>query len=158
MKPWDTIEIDSVRITAVPAQHFNGRYGIDRGWMGDRGYSGYVFKYKGIAVFFAGDTGYNSEFFKEIGRRFKIDLAIIPIAPSGGSGMGSHVHVSPQGALQIFKDVGAKYMMPVHFGTMLFGSTANPQGPLEILKTDATQEGVSDRVIALEVGEQRILY
>ena len=158
MKPWDVIETDSVRITAVPAQHFNGRYGIDRGWMGDRGYTGYVFEYKGIVVFFAGDTGYNSEFFKEIGRRFKIDLAIIPIAPSGGNDIGSHVHVSPQGALQIFRDVGARYIMPVHFGTMLFGSSTNPNRPLDILQAIAAQEGVSDRVIALEVGEQRILY
>jgi len=39
MKPWDVIESDSVRITAVPVQHFNGRYGIDRGWMGERGYT-----------------------------------------------------------------------------------------------------------------------
>jgi L-ascorbate metabolism protein UlaG (beta-lactamase superfamily) len=159
MKPWDVIERDSVRITAVPAQHFSGRYNFDRDWQpGEQGYTGYVIEYNGIAVFFAGDTGYNSEFFKEVGRRFKIDLAIIPIAPSGGNGMGSHVHVSPQGALQIMRDVGAKYLMPVHFGTMLFGSSTNPNRPLDILHTAAAQEGVSDRVVALEVGEQRILY
>lgn len=158
MKPWDMIERDSIRITAVPAQHFGGRYGFDRGWIGERGYTGYVFEYKGIVIFFAGDTGYNPEFFKEIGRRFKIDLAIIPIAPSAGDGIGSRVHVSPQGALEIFKDVGAQYMMPVHFGTMLFGSSANPKALLEILKADAAQERVADRIVALEVGEQRVLY
>jgi N-acyl-phosphatidylethanolamine-hydrolysing phospholipase D len=158
MKPWETIERDGVRITAVPAQHFNGRYGFDRNWIDDRGYTGYVFEYKGIVVFFAGDTGYNSELFKEIGRRFKIDLAIIPIAPSWGDSLGSRVHVSPRGALQIFKDVGAQYMMPVHFGTLLFGSTANPMRPLEILQADAAQMGTSDRIIALKVGEQKILY
>jgi len=158
LKPWDVIESDSVRITAVPAQHFTGRYGFDRDWMGDIGYTGYVIEYRGIAVFFAGDTGYDSELFKEIGRRFKIDLAIIPIAPSSGNGIGSRVHVSPLGALTIFKDVGATYMMPIHFGTMLFGSTANPQGPLEQLSAIAATEGISDRIIGLEIGEQRILY
>jgi N-acyl-phosphatidylethanolamine-hydrolysing phospholipase D len=158
MRPWDVIEKDSVRITAVPVQHFNGRYGFDRGWMGDLGYTGYVFEYEGIAVFFAGDTGYNSEFFKEIGRRFKIDLAIIPIAPSWGKDFGSYVHVSPKGALEIFKDVGARYMMPVHFGTMLFGSDANPKSPLENLQSAAAQAGVSDRIVGLDIGEQRILY
>jgi N-acyl-phosphatidylethanolamine-hydrolysing phospholipase D len=158
MKPGDSIEIDSVRITAVPAQHFNGRYGIDRDWIGDRGYTGYVFEYKGITVFFAGDTGYNSESFKEIGRRFKIDLAIIPIAPAFGSTLGSYVHVNPRGALEIFKDVRAKYMMPVHFGTMLYGSTTNPQAPLNVLKADAKEERMSDKIIALGVGEQKILY
>ncbi len=158
MKPWDVIESDSVCITAIPVQHFNGRYSIDRGWMGERGYTGYVIEYRGIAVFFAGDTGYNSELFKEIGCRFNIDLAIIPIAPSSGSGFGSQVHANPLGALEIFKDVGATYMMPIHFGTMLFGSTANPQGPLDQLRAAAADKGISGRIVGLEVGEQRILY
>jgi L-ascorbate metabolism protein UlaG (beta-lactamase superfamily) len=158
LKPWDDIESDSVRITAVPAQHFTGRYGFDRDWMGDIGYTGYVIEYRDITIFFAGDTGYNSEFFKEIGRRFKIDLAIIPIAPSSGNGIGSRVHVSPLGALTIFKDVGAAFMMPIHFGTMLFGSTANPEGPLEQLRAIAAGEGISDQIIGLEIGEQRIIY
>jgi N-acyl-phosphatidylethanolamine-hydrolysing phospholipase D len=158
LKPWDMIEQDSVRITAVPAQHFTGRYGFDRDWMGDIGYTGYVIEYKGITVFFAGDTGYNSELFKEIGRRFKIDLAIIPIAPSSGNGLGSRVHVGPLGALTIFNDVGATFMMPIHFGTMLFGSAANPDSPLVQLRTIAASEGISDRVIGLEAGEQKILY
>ena len=157
LKPWDVIECDSVRITAVPVQHFNGRYGIDRGWMDERGYTGYIIEYRGIVVFFAGDTGYNSELFKEIGCRFKIDLAIIPIAPGSGSGLGSQVHANPPGALAIFKDVGAHYMMPMQYGTMLFGSTANPQGPLDQLRAAAANEGISDRIIGLEVGEQRIL-
>ena len=158
LRPWDVIESDSVRITAVPAQHFTGRYGFDRDWMGDIGYSGYVIEYRGITVFFAGDTGYNSEIFKEIGRRFKIDLAIIPIAPSSGNGVGSQVHVSPRGALTIFKDVSALYMMPIHFGTMLFGSTANPDIPLEQLREAAANQGLSDRILGLKVGEQRIIY
>ena len=158
LQPWEFIENDSVRVTAVPAQHFTGRYGFDRDWMGDIGYTGYVVEYRGVVVFFAGDTGYKSEFFKEIGRRFKIDLAIIPIAPSSGIGLGSQVHVGPLGALTIFKDVGAAFMMPIHFGTMLFGSTANPNSPLEQLRSIAASEGIAHRIIGLEIGEQRILY
>ena len=74
LKPWQVVEEDGVRITAVPVQHFNGRYGFDGAWLGTRGYTGYVVEYKGIVVFFAGDTGYNPDLFKEIGRRFKIDF------------------------------------------------------------------------------------
>ncbi len=158
LKPWDVIESDSVRITAVPAQHFTGRYGFARDWLGDIGYTGYVIEYRGIVVFFAGDTGYNPEFFKEIGRRFKIDLAIIPIAPSSGNGLGSQVHVGPLGALAIFKDVGAVLMLPIHFGTLLFGSSANPNSPLEQLRAIAASEGISNRIVGLEAGEQGILY
>ncbi len=158
LKPWEMVEDDSVRITAVPVQHFNGRYGFDGAWLGALGYTGYVIEYKGIVVFFAGDTGYNPELFKEIGRRFKIDLALIPIAPGGGSGFGSRVHVSPLGALKICEDVGAKFMMPIHFGTMAYGSPPNAMLQLQALQDAATQEGMTSRVIALQVGEQRVLF
>jgi N-acyl-phosphatidylethanolamine-hydrolysing phospholipase D len=157
LQPWQSIDEDSVRITAVPVQHFNGRYGFDRAWLGERGYTGYIIEYKGIVVFFAGDTGYNPDLFKEIGRRFKIDLALIPIAP-GGAGLGSYVHASLLGAVKICEDVGARFMMPIHFGTMAYGSPPNPTAQLEALHEAAEKEGIANRVIALQVGEQRILY
>lgn len=158
LKPWEAVESNGIRITAVPVQHFNGRYGFDGAWLGNLGYTGYVVEYKGIVVFFGGDTGYNPDFFKEIGRRFKIDLALIPIAPGGGSGFGSRVHASPLGALKICEDVGAKYMVPIHFGTMAYGSPPNADAQLQALRDAAAQEGMTDRIIALRVGEQRVLF
>ena len=158
LRPWQSVEADGVRITAVPAQHFTGRYGFDAGWMGTLGYTGYVIQYKEYTVFFAGDTGYNPEFFKEIGRRFTIDLAIIPIAPGSLTGPGGRVHVGPVGALQIFKDVGAKYMMPMHFGTLFYGPSTNPNESIDALRQAAAQQNLSDKIIGLEVGEQRILF
>ncbi|MBN1398987.1 MAG: MBL fold metallo-hydrolase [Bacteroidetes bacterium] len=158
LKTWDVFEKDSVRITAVPAQHFTSRYNFDRNWTEDSGYTGYVIEYKDITVFFAGDTGYNPEFFKEIGNRFKIDLAIIPIAPSWSNGFGNYVHTSPLGAIEVFKDVKAQYMVPIHFGALVYGSTADPLSPLYQLNTLAASGGIYDRITALEVGEQRIIY
>ena len=81
MNPWEIFEADGVRITAVPVRHFNGRYGFDGAWSNYNTFTGYVIEYKGKTVFFAGDTGYDPEKFKEIGRKFAIDLALIPIAP-----------------------------------------------------------------------------
>jgi hypothetical protein len=48
--------------------------------------------------------------------------------------------------------------MPIHFGTMLFGSTTNPDSPMELLRAAAANEGISSRIVGLQVGEQRILY
>jgi N-acyl-phosphatidylethanolamine-hydrolysing phospholipase D len=158
MKQWDVVERDGVRITAVPVQHFTGRYGFDGAWLGTLGYTGYVIEVDGITVFFAGDTGYNAELFKEIGRRFKIDLALIPIAPGSGGGLGSRIHANPAGALMIYRDLGAKYMMPMHFGTLFYGSDSNPNEPINRLKELAAREGLSDRIVGLEIGEQRVLF
>jgi len=158
LKAWEVIEEDGVRITAVPVQHFSGRYGLDNAWMTDFGYTGYVIEYRGYAVFFAGDTGYHSELFKEIGRRFEIDLAIVPIAPGSSSGLGSRVHTSPLGALAVFKDVGATYMLPMHYRTMAYGSDSNLAEPIERLREVAADEGMLDSIVDLEIGEQRVLY
>jgi L-ascorbate metabolism protein UlaG (beta-lactamase superfamily) len=158
LKPWQTIERDGIRITAVPVQHFSGRYGFDTAWMGTEGYTGYVIQYKEYTVFFGGDTGYHPEMFKEIGRRFTIDLAIIPIAPGSSGGLGSRVHANPLGALEIFKDLHAKLMVPMHFGTLFYGPTTNPHESIDLLRQAAAKQNLSDKVIGLEVGEQRILF
>ena len=158
MKPWEVVERDGVRITAVPVQHFTGRYGFDAPWMGSLGYTGYVIEVEGIIVFFAGDTGYNPELFKEIGKRFKIDLAIVPIAPGSSGGLGSRIHANPAGALMIYKDIGAKFMMPMHFGTLFYGLDTNPNEPINRLQELAAKEGLSDKIVGLEIGEQRIVY
>jgi N-acyl-phosphatidylethanolamine-hydrolysing phospholipase D len=158
LKPWQEVESDGLRITAVPVQHFTGRYGFDGAWMGTHGYTGYIIQYKEYTVFFAGDTGYHPELFKEIGRRFAIDLAIIPIAPGSSNGLGSRVHVNPMGALEIFKDVRARYMLPMHFGTLFYGPTSNPNESIELLRNAAANQNLSDKVIGLEMGEQRVLF
>jgi L-ascorbate metabolism protein UlaG (beta-lactamase superfamily) len=158
LKPWQMIERDGVRITAVPVQHFTGRYGFDGAWMGSQGYTGYVIQYKEYTVFFGGDTGYNPEMFKEIGSRFAIDLAIVPIAPGSSGGLGSRVHANSLGALEIFKDLRAKLLMPMHFGTLFYGPATNPTESIDLLRQAAAQQNLSDRIIGLEVGEQRILF
>ena len=158
LKEWQEIDQGGVKITAVPAQHFSGRYGFDRQWLGGLDYTGYIIEYRGYTVYFAGDTGYNSELFKEIGRRFKIDLAILPIYPGSFTSPGSGIHVGPVGALMIFKDVGAKYMMPMHYGTFFYGSETNPMAPLDRLREVAKEEGVLDRVVDLQIGGQRVLF
>lgn len=158
LKRWQTVVDNGIRITAVPAQHFTGRYGFDGAWLGTLGYTGYVIEHDSIAVFFAGDTGYNPELFKEIGRRFKIDLAIVPIAPGSSTGVGGRIHVGPAGALMIYKDVGAKFMMPMHYGTLFYGSDSNPNEPMERLREIAAREGLLEKIVGLGIGEQRVLF
>jgi L-ascorbate metabolism protein UlaG (beta-lactamase superfamily) len=156
LQPWETMERDGVRITAVPVQHFSGRYGFDILWMGNTGYTGYVVEYRGTTLFIAGDTGYNDEFFKEVGRRFRIDVAFIPIAPIQPRAFMSRIHVDPAGALQIFEDLGARVMVPMHFRTFFQGLDPTPDYPLELLDQAARERNAQDRIVILRVGEQRV--
>jgi N-acyl-phosphatidylethanolamine-hydrolysing phospholipase D len=157
VKPWQVFEKDGLRITAVPVQHFGGRYGFDAGWNGEPTWTGYVIEYKGITVFFAGDTGYNPQLFKEIGHRFHVDVALIPIAPVEPREFMSRVHADPKEALQIFEDVGAALMIPIHHDTFFQGLEPAPSYAKTILQKLIEERGLQDRVRILNIGEQLIV-
>lgn len=155
MDPWESLEEAGVRITAVPVQHFSGRYGIDIPWMRNRGYTGYVIEYRGKTVFVAGDTGYHPALFKTIGARFTIDLALLPIAPIEPRDFMRFGHVEPAEALQIFADVNAKFMVPMHHRTLLQGFDPTEAYAVEQLEALAGHQGIHERVVVLEIGERR---
>ncbi|TMA23472.1 MAG: hypothetical protein E6J85_01875 [Deltaproteobacteria bacterium] len=80
LSPWESVETAGLRITAVPARHQGGRYGVDALW--NHACTGYVIEGFGHRIFFAGDTGYDARLFHEIADRFPgIEIAFIPIAP-----------------------------------------------------------------------------
>jgi L-ascorbate metabolism protein UlaG (beta-lactamase superfamily) len=158
LKPWETFEEDGVRITAVPVQHFSGRYGFDSFWMRDRGYTGYVVQYQGTTVFFGGDTGYHPELFREIGRRFAIDVAMLPIAPIEPRDFMQRYHLDPAEALQVFEDVGARILVPIHHSTFVQGFDSTLTLAVDRLRELAASRGMLDRLVVLEIGEQRLLF
>lgn len=152
----DTVEESGMKIHSVRAQHFGGRWLIDNFWDGDP-YTSYIIEYKGITVYFAGDTGYSQAMFQEIGNRFKIDLALIPVGPfrfSGTSGLGNSVHVNPNGALKMFDDLKAKWMVPMHFGTFY----SPPEPELEVIKNAISSSPRKDSIFLLSQGESREFF
>lgn len=149
LRAWESFERDGLKITAVPAKHAGGRYFFDGYW--NRAFTGYVVEADGQAAYFAGDTGYDPELFKEIGKRFpQIDVAFVPIAPARG---GNVNHASPAEAVQILKDLGARYLVPIHYEGF-YSSVIPYDEPRQKLAEAAAKEGVSDRVWALHPGER----
>jgi L-ascorbate metabolism protein UlaG (beta-lactamase superfamily) len=153
LAPWQEAKLNGLTITAVPARHQGGRYGFDFLW--NHAYTGYVIEGAGHRVFFAGDTGYDPEIFKEIGRRFPgIEVAFIPIAP-GKSDRGTPDrwgHVGPRGALDIFDDLGARYLVPIHYEAFFSGSQRIGD-PRVALAAEAEKRGLEHRVFALRTGQ-----
>lgn len=153
VKPGYSHEEDGLRITVVPVAHFGGRMLVDNFWDGEP-YGGYVIEYKGITVFFAGDTGYDENYFRELKKYFKIDVALVPVGPSGGfgtgSGLGNAVHVNPYGALQIFRDCGARYMIPIHHSTFYRRGGRE----MEMIKDSIAISSTRERILLLEAGEK----
>ena len=147
---WDNIEVDGVKITFTPARHWGARYVHDL----HRGFGGFTLTIGNRTLYHCGDSAY-FEGFKEIGSRFDINLALMPIgaydAPSGRT-----VHMNPEEALDAFLDLQADTMIPMHYGSFPLGGEPMHE-PLERLIYKAGSEGLSHRVRILEEGVSALI-
>ncbi|CAH8718421.1 MBL fold metallo-hydrolase [Paenibacillus thiaminolyticus] len=159
---WMELMIGSVRVTFVPAQHWTRRTLAD---MNRSHWGGYVleqldFEAVGTGerppaketVYFAGDSGYFRGF-REIGRRFAIDVALMPIGAYEPEWFMSRQHVTPEEALQAFEDVGAKLMIPMHYGAFKLADDT-PKEALDRLEAERLRRSLDEsQVRLLALGE-----
>ena len=132
-------EIDGIKFTAVPAQHFSGRGVFDRNrtvWMG------VVVNYANRQIYFAGDTGYNDSDFKEIGNKFgSMDLSLLPVGAYSPRKFMRGVHVNPGDAVLIHKEVNSKQSLGGHWWTFRL-SEEFPNRPPYDLYCALEKEGI----------------
>ena len=146
VKVWDHVEFNSLNVVHTPSHHWGARYLHDT----HRDYGGYLIESGGKSVFHCGDSAW-FDGFAEIGRRLpNIDVALMPIgaydAPSGRD-----VHMNPEEAVRAFAEIGAKVMIPMHYGTFPLGN--EPIGePVERLLMEADRLGISEKILIPEEG------
>jgi L-ascorbate metabolism protein UlaG (beta-lactamase superfamily) len=153
-----------VEIIAVPVRH-SGTRGL--GDYTRRGACGYVIRtplpapgVTPVCVYVAGDTGYFSGFV-EIGRRFHVDVALLPIAGYEPAGFREE-HLSPLDAIYAFEDLAAHVLVPTSYGSFPF-SYEPLDAPLAwlrelartrgLLPTSAAPNGQGRRLCVLDHGE-----
>ncbi len=107
LDPGRAYRSNDVEVTAVPVRH-SGSRGF--GDYGRRGACGYVVRTPRHVVYIAGDTGYFSGF-AEIGRRFRPDVALLPIAGYEPASFREE-HMSPLDAVYAFEDLGRARLDP----------------------------------------------
>ncbi|HEX4417098.1 MAG TPA: MBL fold metallo-hydrolase [Kofleriaceae bacterium] len=148
---WQTWRHGDIRITAVPASHGDGRYLVDR-WH-TRSHTGWIIEVGNRTVYFAGDTGYVAADARELGRRYRIDVGLIPVGPAGRAAwlerMRADVHATPDAALALFHDAGAQWMVPIHFGT--FFQPPDRERPL--VEAAVARHHLEHQVRILAIGE-----
>jgi L-ascorbate metabolism protein UlaG (beta-lactamase superfamily) len=147
---WQTKSIAGLEITMTPCKHWGARLFKDT----HRGFGGYVIHGGGHTLYHSGDTAYFDGFAK-IGQRLKPEIALLPIGayrPDSYRG----VHTCPEEALQAFLDLGARRMIPMHYGT--FRLSQEPmEEPVERLMAAARQAGVAGSVCVLHEGETDVI-
>jgi len=146
---WQSFQLGNVEITHTPSRHWGARVVRDV----HRGYGGYVLRGGLHSVYHAGDTAY-FDGFAEIGARLRPDLALLPIGAYHPASF-RNVHTSPEDAIQAFLDLGARWMVPMHYGS--FRLSYEPvEEPVPRLLADAERHDIAKKICVLEEGVTKI--
>jgi N-acyl-phosphatidylethanolamine-hydrolysing phospholipase D len=153
---WQSQEVlPGIKVTAVPAQHFSSRSFWDRnetlwtGWMID-----VETKTQKRRIYFAGDTGYNAETFKEIGSKLGgVDLSLIPIGGYLPRKIMKSMHVNPEEALSIHQDLKSKLSIGMHWNTFRLTDENQNQPPYDLFLAMKKCGEPFDKFLVLTIGE-----
>jgi len=146
---WDKISIENVTFTFVPAQHWTKRTLTDTN---TSHWGGWVIEGQEETIYFVGDSGY-FDGFKEIGEKFTIDYALIPIGAYEPEWFMSAQHINPEEAIQVFLDVQAKNFIPMHYGAFRLADDT-PKEALDRLLDAWEKRGLNkNSLYILKLGE-----
>ena len=116
----------SLKVTLTPAKHWTARSPFDKNrelW----GSFCVRSKLSGTSIYFGGDSAYCPSLFKRIGERHgPFDLALLPIGAYKPRWFMKDVHCSPEEAVQIHTDLGAKQSLGIHWGTFHLADEVEP--------------------------------
>jgi L-ascorbate metabolism protein UlaG (beta-lactamase superfamily) len=150
----DVVKLGDLRITALPMIHWSRRGLGDTNstlWMGA------LLEAGGYRLLFLGDTSYGP-LFHRLGERYgPVDLALVPIGAYDPPEMMAPLHVNPEEAVQIGRDLKADAIMGHHWGTVVLSDTP-PFEPPKRFRAAAKKAGFDDKKVwILRIGETRAL-
>lgn len=151
---WEHAKLGGVRFTLTPAQHWSARGLFDRYrtlW------GGWAIQASDFSFFFAGDTGYSSDFAQIRRRLGPFDLAAIPIGAYEPRWFMRIHHVDPAEALRIHQDLGARQSLGVHWGTFEVSDEALDVPPRELAAARREAGIDAEEFVVLRVGETRLI-
>lgn len=164
LKWWEHTVVHNVKISFVPTQHWTRRTPFDTN---SSHWGGYVLEPANALspsgneqeeallppnLYFAGDSGYFPGF-KDIGNRYKIHVALMPIGAYEPEWFMTSQHVNPEEALRAFLDVKAETMIPMHYGTFRLADDTAREA-LDRMEAERKRLGIAeDRLKVLKYGE-----
>jgi N-acyl-phosphatidylethanolamine-hydrolysing phospholipase D len=151
---WQRHDGHGFSVTAVPAQHFSGRGATD----GNQTlWCGFILETANRKLYFAGDTGYSKDF-ADIGRRLgPVDLALLPIGAYEPRWFMRAMHVNPEEAVKIHRDVGSRQSVAMHWGTFRLTEEPADEPPHALARALADAGVAADKFWVLQHGETRTL-
>lgn len=150
----DSVRVNGFEITFLPCNHWTMRNpftGPNTALWGS-----YLVKTpSGRVIYISGDTAY-FDGFKEIGQHYDIDLAIFNLGAYEPRWFMKSSHINPEETVRAFRELGAKKLLVVHWGTFRLGDEPVFQPPLDMGR-EMEKAGLMDRLVELKHGQTLLL-
>ena len=140
---------ERIKVFFLPVRHWSRRGLFDTNW---RLWGGYIIQSDNATIYFGGDSGYGRHYREMAGLFPRIDYFLIGIGAYEPRWFMEPVHNNPSDAVKAFVDSGARYLVPMHYGTFDL-SDEPPSQPLRQLKEEAGRSGIADKVRPLAINE-----
>jgi len=144
---YDKTTQHGIKFTALPASHWHRRGVLD---FNRALWCSFLIEVEGKSIFFAGDTAMDKHFSEIANKGYKIDTALMPIGAYKPESVMKQSHMNPQEGLKGAELLGAKEMIPYHYGT--FNLSDEPIGEPHSWITRLAKESEIDIKI-LDAGE-----
>lgn len=149
LQTWESFSHGDWKVTLTPSKHWGARTLRDD----HRGYGGFVLEHQGRRIYHAGDSAY-FDGFKEIGERCAPEIALLPIGAYYPDSF-RHVHMGPDEAARVFRELGARWFVPMHFGSFKL-SFEDMDAPPRWLQEIAQREGLDHQLRIMEEGVPQV--
>lgn len=148
---WESITLQGVVFTMVPAQHWTRRTLWD---MNSSHWGGWIMRSmeSGESIYFAGDSGYFRGF-KSIGAAYSIDIALMPIGAYDPEWFMHVSHMTPEEAVQAYLDLGAAHFIPMHYGAFRLADDTSEEALVRLNKEWERLRLSHDKLHIMELGE-----
>jgi L-ascorbate metabolism protein UlaG (beta-lactamase superfamily) len=136
IRVWETQNFGDTTVTAVPATHIVPTIG-------------FVVQSEGKRVYFAGDTYYRP-FMKEIGRRFQIDVALLPVSQDRFP-----LTMDPENALRAVRALSPHVVIPIHLSVALRLPFLRASHTVDRFQRKVREAGLECSVVILHEGQSQ---
>ncbi len=149
---WQRHTIGGLEIELVPARHWSMRAPWNRN---DTLWGGYVIRSPEGVAYHSGDTAWGDHF-AEIGQRTgPIDWAMLPIGGYAPRWFMEPQHIDPIEAGRAFRELGARHLLAMHWGTFRLTDEAVGEPPARLRAWWQEQAIEPERLWILDAGETR---
>jgi N-acyl-phosphatidylethanolamine-hydrolysing phospholipase D len=145
-------EVRGLDVFCVPVQHWSSRSPGDER---RRLWAGFAVIGPERRFYFSGDAGYSPDFAYAGAAFGPFDLAALSIGAYEPAAMMRPFHLNPEEAVQAGRELRAKRLVPVHYGTFDLSDEPYDEPPRRFRAAAAAAGYAADDAPVLEIGETR---